>query len=255
MGNLFGQGQRDMRLAVCDDDKRERVGLLKILQELYPAMEVECFTNGQTLLTAAKERPSFNIVFLDIYMLAENGIDIAKEIQNISPQTGIVFVTTSKEFAVEAFSLRALHYIVKPIMAKDVQEVFRRLPRMYQKQETIIKVVVGRETKKLFQSQICRLQSTNHKTEILLKMDEKISVWTPLSELEGKLDDNFLKIQRGTIVNMGYIKQMNIRECILKDGTRVLLSRRERMKIKETYDDYIFSQLLELKGYDVEEDS
>ena len=253
MKKLFGQGQYDIRVAICDDDKQERAKLLEVLQEVYPAMEVECFDKGQELLRAAKERPAFNIVFLDIYMPDENGVDIAKEIQSISPQTGIVFVTSSREFAVEAFSLRALHYIVKPIVAKDVKEAFNRLMRMRQKQETIIKVIVGRETKKLRQNQICRIQSVNHKTEILLKTNETLSVWVPLSELEGKLDDNFLKIQRGTIVNMAYIKQMSIKECILKDGTHVLLSRKERMKIKETYDDFIFSQLLELEEYDLEE--
>ena len=253
MKNLFRQGQYDMRIALCDDDKQEQAELLEALQGLCPAREVECFTSGQELLVAAKELPAFNIIFLDIYMPKENGVDIAREVRTISPQTEIVFVTTSKEFAVEAFSLHALHYIVKPIKAKDVKEVFYRLAKASKKQEAIIKVVVGRETRKLRQSEICRLQSVNHKVEILLKTGEIVSIWTALSEVEGKLDDNFLKIQRGTIVNMGYIKQMNIRECILKDGTRALLSRGERMKIKETYDEFIFSQLLELEGYDVEE--
>ena len=82
-------------------------------------------------MEAAKGKPPFDIVFLDIYLPGENGVDVAGELQRVSPETGIAFVTTSEEHAVDAFSLHALHYLVKPVTTEGIVEAFRRLTRLF----------------------------------------------------------------------------------------------------------------------------
>ena len=100
-----------MRIAVCDDDPRELEHFEKALQGWDPTRKAEKFLDGASLLEAAKGVPDFDIAFLDIYMPGESGVDIARALREISPETGIAFVTTSTEHAVDAFSLNALHYL------------------------------------------------------------------------------------------------------------------------------------------------
>lgn len=68
-------------------------------------------------------------------------------------------------------------------------------------------------------------------------------IWMPLDELAAKLGSNFLKLTRSTIVNMDFIEQMGVDACIMRDGTRMEIPRRERATIRTTYNNYLFSKL------------
>lgn len=232
-----------MRIAVCDDDWQEQEKFMEALHEWDPTRSPECFSDGETLLQAAKKSPPFSIAFLDIYMPKENGIDIAVELRKISPETGIVFVTTSEEYAVDAFALNALHYLVKPITADGIRDAFARLTKQKVRERPTILVTVRRGSRSIYLEEILSLQSADHRTGISLSDGELLSVWMPIGELEQQLDDRFLKIQRGLIVNMAYIDRMESDGCILRNGIRVLFSRKSRAAIRSAYDDYAFAHL------------
>ena len=186
-----------MRLAICDDDMREQKELLQIIQDWNTAYNTEYFSDGASLLRAAELTPSFDIVFLDIYMPGENGVDIAGTLRKISPKTSIVFVTTSQDHAVNAFSLAALHYLVKPVSAGDVAEVFRRFDELHPCRRRFISFPKRRGKQTVFLDQIRYLTNANHAVEIFLADGRQIKVWMPLNELTQKLGKNFLKINRG----------------------------------------------------------
>ena len=232
-----------MRLAICDDDMREQRRLLQIIQDWDPVCNAECFSDGVSLLRAAESAPPFDIAFLDIYMPGEDGIDIARALREISPQTGIVFVTTSQDHALTAFSLAALHYLVKPVSARDVAEAFRRFEELRPRRRKFISFPEGRGKLTVFLDQICCLTSANHAVEISLADGQRTKVWTSLSELMQKLGRNFLKINRGIVVNMDYIEQMGTDRCVLLDGREFFLAVRERSAICAAYHDYRFDQL------------
>lgn len=232
-----------MRIAVCDDEKREREQFLDALHAWDPAKQAECFSDGSSFLEAAGTLPPFDIVFLDIFLTCENGVNIARELQDISPETAIVFVTTSPEYAVDAFSLQALHYLIKPITKEGVMEAFRRLEEGLSVKRQTLTLTVGRENHSVYQDEICYLKSSNHAIEVFLTGDRCLKVWMTLGEMEQKLGENFLKLNRGTVVNMEYIEVMGTDSCILRDGTKLEMTRRERMGIRAAYDNYLFSCL------------
>ncbi len=126
-----------MRIAICDDNRREREEVINAIRGWDPTRSAGCFPDGASLFTAAQKSPCFDIVFLNIYMPGENGIDVAEQLLLISPRTGILFVTTGLDHAVSAFSLHALHYLVKPVTTKGVVEAFRRLSKLQNKRRPI----------------------------------------------------------------------------------------------------------------------
>ena len=237
-----------MRIAVCDDEVKEREQFLQVMGTWDPNLPVELFSSGASLLEAAKAPPPFDIVFLDIYLPGENGIDIAETLGTISPQTGIVFVTTSEDHAVAAFSVNALHYLVKPVTAKGIAAAFSRLKEQQLDSRQFIFFSVGQGSRPVFLDQICYLNSASHTVEVILTDGERFKVWTPLSELAQKLDGNFLKINRGIIVNMAYIEQMGTDRCVMQDGKELFLAVRGRGDICAAYNDYLISRLSRQKN-------
>lgn len=231
-----------MRLAICDDDMREQKQLLQIIQDWDTAYNTEYFSDGASLLRAAELAPPFDIVFLDIYMPGENGIDIAGTLRQISPKTSIVFVTTSQDYAVNAFALAALHYLVKPVSARDVAEAFRRFDALHPHCRKFISFPERRGKQTVFLDQICYLTSSNHAVEVSLADGRQIKVWMPLNELMQKLGKNFLKINRGIVVNMDCIERMGTDRCVLLDGREFFLAVRERNAICAAYNDYLLDR-------------
>ena len=232
-----------MRIAICDDSKREQGEFIKALHGWDPTRQPECFLTGVALLEAAKQEPPFDIVFLDIYMPGENGVELARELQKISPKTGIAFVTTSEEHAVDAFFLHALHYLVKPVTTERVVEAFRRWTQLHGTQRPMATFSTGRGTSTVYLDEIHYLQSMNHAVDVYLTGGRQLRVWAPLSTLEQKLNDSFLRLIRSTIVNMEQIEQMGIMGCIMRDGARLEFTRRDRAAIRTAYDNFLFARL------------
>ncbi len=232
-----------MRIAVCDDDLREREQVIGALRAWDPSAQAECFSNGASLLDAAGQDPPFDIVFLDIYMPDENGLKTAGTLREISPRTGLVFVTNSEEHALDAFSLYALHYLLKPVTAQGVAEAFRRLRNLRPELKKTIRLTVGRSTQTVALDHICCLASSNHAVEITLTDGQQIRIWTPLGELEQMLDRSFLKINRGIIVNMDFIEEMRAKSCVMQNGQELFLAVRERGAISAAYQDYLLESL------------
>ena len=237
-----------MRLAICDDDMREQSQLLQIIQDRDPDCSTECFSDGVSLLRAAESAPPFDIAFLDIYMPGENGIDIAGALREISPKTSVVFVTTSQDHAVNAFSLDALHYLIKPVSAGDVAEAFRRFDELHPRRRRYISFPGRNGSQTVFLDEICSVTSASHAVEISLADGRRIKVWTSLSELTQKLGRNFLKINRGIVINMDYVERMGSDRCVLLGGKELFLAVRERNAICATYNDYRLDQFSRQAG-------
>ncbi len=238
-----------MRIAVCDDDPREQEQIEEALQGWDPTRSAEKFLDGRSLLEAAKRTPHFDVVFLDIYMPGEDGVEVAKALQEESPGTGIAFVTTSTEHAIEAFSLHALHYLVKPVTTEGIVEVFRRLTELRSNRRESIVFTVGSERYTVFLDQICLLENDNHAVNVSLADGRRLKVWMSFNVLEQKLDGSFLRINRGLIVNMDHIVQMGPDICTLRDGSRLPIAVRHSTAIRAAYDNYVFDRLSRRKGF------
>ena len=231
-----------MRIAVCDDALGEQEQFDEAVRGWDPTRVTEKFFSGAALLEAAKKPPAFDIAFLDIYMPGEDGVDIARALKKASPETEIVFVTTSEEHAVSAFSLGALHYLVKPVTADGIIESFRRLAELRTRQRETLSFSVGGDVCTVFLSQICSVESGNHAVEITLDDGRRLKTRTPLYELEEKAGKRFLKINRGVVVNMEHIERMGTDCCILRSGSRFFLAVRERSAICAAYSDYLLDR-------------
>ena len=113
------------------------------------------------------------------------------------------------------------------------------------KPRPILSVKVGKERRSEFLEQIVGISSRDHAVEIELASGETFMVNCGIRGLLPQLDERFLNVRRGYVVNMEYIASMGAESCTLRSGEEVLLSRKERISIRETYNRWVFSRLAE----------
>lgn len=120
-----------MRILAVDDERPALRALENAVREAEPdAAVVACLDPDEALRLAQEEL--FDVAFLDIEIGVLGGIELARRLKEIDARTGIVFATAYSQYAVEAFSLHASGYVLKPVSPDDVRcelENLRAAPR------------------------------------------------------------------------------------------------------------------------------
>lgn len=115
-----------MRVILIDDEPLALDHMEKLLKAVDGVKVVGKYSNPlQGLKAIRKERPE--VVFLDIEMPTMSGIELAENIQSAYSDIHIVFVTAYDEYAVKAFELNAVDYVMKPVQRKRLGETVKRL--------------------------------------------------------------------------------------------------------------------------------
>ena len=123
-----------MRIAIIEDCDTEALALEKAVVSHLARRGRPCetvrFADGSQLFTA--DALAFDLVFLDIFLGDESGIDIAERLREEHYPGLVVFTTMSADHAVDGFRVRAFHYLVKPFSDEDLgavlDEALARLP-------------------------------------------------------------------------------------------------------------------------------
>ena len=113
-------------IALCDDEATE-MEKIRILLEQYQerhndrTFQIDCFVNVNELLIRMEESGYMpDILLMDIYMPEKMGIQAAQEIREMGSGCSIIFLTSSKEYALEAYRVDAVQYLLKPISEKEL---------------------------------------------------------------------------------------------------------------------------------------
>ena len=229
-------------IAILDDNQEDSLLIQDMIFNIQGNWHVDQYTEGKKLIEAVESGKNYDLLLLDIYLKSENGIEVAKELQRMIPDTPVVFITISREHAVEAYSMEALHYIVKPIRQEDLVEVFRRLNHKPEPRH-VLAIQIDRSLTILFQDEIIRVESHGHSTAISCINDTAYSIWKPYREIDGLLDDTFIRVKKGVTLNMRYISRMTNRDCTTRDGKTYLLRREQTKEIRERYFSFVEAEL------------
>jgi DNA-binding LytR/AlgR family response regulator len=120
-----------LSILVVDDEPHARDDLVYLLGLHQDVGSVEWAADGATALLALDRalahRHAVDAVFLDIRMPGLDGIEVARVLSRFAEPPQVVFVTAYDDFAVNAFEVRALDYLLKPVRAERLAETLRRI--------------------------------------------------------------------------------------------------------------------------------
>ena len=107
-----------IKIAICDDETAFLTELCAMLRSWAASRELVLqlfpFTNGDKLIAACEESPA-DLVILDIMMPFPGGMDTAKALRQKESHVPLIFLTSSPEFALESYEVRAFWYLLKPV--------------------------------------------------------------------------------------------------------------------------------------------
>lgn len=86
-------------------------------------------------------------------------------------------------------------------------------------------------------------RSDNQRVKLLFHNGKEMSTYMPLYSLEEELGAEFVKLKRGIIVNMQYVKVMGPSYCIMDDGVELEIGRNHRARVHRDYENYIYREL------------
>ena len=236
-----------IKIAFCDDDSAVLSDLHELLA-LYRAeknKEIDDYTFHSPLdLIAEIERGTrFDILFLDVLMPGENGIDVAAEIRNYDKNAKIIFLTSSSEFAVQSYTVNAFYYQLKPIC----EETFTRLMdavlsqcEMEQSSSLILHCKTGITRIKPTQLEYCEVI---HRTLFIhLTSGKVLECIGSLDELGRQLIPygSFLRPHRSYLVNLEYIQNLSYRAITMSCLAEIPIPRGKYNEIKNAFLEYAF---------------
>lgn len=229
-----------LRIAVCDDDAvclNETASLVeKWKTEYSEEVELLLFNDGDKLLKE-NHRRHIDIVFLDIIMPLFNGMDTAKELRGRDNSVKIIFLTSSPEFALESYEVKANGYILKPARYEKISDVLCDISNESEKEPEYIIVNTASEHKKIYLHSIEYAEAYNKGVFLYLSQKGIIKVSVPLYSFEKQLrnEKGFFKCHRSYIVNIQHVDHFNNTNIVLKSGNSVPISRGYSKDFEEIY--------------------
>lgn len=236
-----------MKIAVCDDDVmflQELSALLNQYGEEYKSdIEYKIYTSPLELVVQIEKGLRYDVILLDVFMPGINGIQCAKDIRAFDSFVNIIFLTSTTEFAVESYEVKAYQYLLKPVQKEKLYSALRLLEKEAETKEkniVLLKSKTGITKIPLSKLEYCEV--VNRKVILYLKNGEECECNLRMNELEEKLEKcgMFLKPHRSFLVNMDYIQSLTTHGIILECGVKIPVPREKYAQIKKTYMEYIF---------------
>ncbi len=230
-------------IGICDDEtlqlKVNGIYIKEIAARNQVQVILKAFRNSEQLFSYLKKQP-LDILFLDIDLGDESGIDIAGQLALEYPDITTIFLTGHREFANEAFDVEALGYVVKPINEQKLERTLKKaLTQAYgiKSRVTSSTLIITEENikKKINQPDIIYIERVQTKSLIHTK-NRIYQVYEPITALCERLDKNFLRINQSEVINRAEIATI--------EGNTVLLRDKRQLSIGRTYKKTVVTDFL-----------
>ena len=233
-----------IRFAVCDDDRTDLKKMEEMLEQLQKeekrSWEVAAYSDAKQLIRDVKEGNSPDVYMLDVLMPEIGGIELAREIRSKDRNPSIIYLTSSPDYALEAYGVHAVRYLIKPIAANEFKEAvdaaiensrLRKGDRNF-----CMKTPGGR---RCFAHHNILYAECYRRMVMLHTVDgEAVTSVCIRNSFEQELEDllmaeNFLQTHKSYVVNMDYIESFRQGELTLTSGDMVRISKNRQGEVKK----------------------
>ncbi len=226
------------------DDEYLALAELKHMLGKYPEIEVAGIAQDwQTALEKMKEHKP-DLIFLDISMPEKNGFELLSLLDE-TPQ--VIFVTAFDQFAIKAFEVNALDYLLKPVNTGRLEEAIRKVKKTIeqtsQKPDTLpihkrIFIKDGEQCFFVALSDIILLESAGNYVKVFFG-NKKPMLHRSLNYMENRMPETyFFRASRQHIINTAFVKDIepwhnNTLRVTMTNGMQIDISQRQSVKFKE----------------------
>ena len=204
-----------MRIAIVDDERPARSELKYLLNQCVPDAEISESADSEAFLELLNEE-SFDVCFVDINLGGMNGTTLASMIKTRCPDTRIIFATAFGDYAVKAFELGAVDYILKPFDYERVKKTMERIREQLTEKSQYAKYEINKimvNTGSSFQvidaSKIVYIETEKRSCKIHLANGRSYIQNEALNTYEQHLKRcRFFRIHKSYLINLDYVLEM-----------------------------------------------
>lgn len=241
-----------MKALIVDDEYPARMELRYQLGQFEDIEVIGEATNAREALRLI-EALEYDVIFLDVQMPGMTGVDLAKQLRAKPQAPRVVFVTAFENYAVPAFEIRAVDYLLKPIEPQRLAETIQRLRESHpasmaaaveEKKQGLAFLLAEKDEKQrpLALGEIVYIFSEGYNVFVQTQA-ERLQVRYTLQELTEKLPaDQFFRCHRSYVVNLFQVKEISpyfngayLLKMKDKEHSEVLVSRANVKRLKELF--------------------
>lgn len=236
-----------IRIAVCDDRNDELSNTVSLIKDWLSAnnmaAELSSFSDGDSLISKARQT-EFDLIFLDIIMPLLNGIDTAREIRRENKSVKIVFLTSSEDFALDSYSVKAVDYCIKPASREKISEILQNCVAEIDSRPAAIILKTQAGYQKIFFHTIEYIEAQGKRVVINLISGESLVSTGCFSSICERLlsEPGFFKCHRSYLVNMENVSEFSLIDIKTLSGASIPIARGFGKPFNEAYFAYMFNQ-------------
>lgn len=212
-----------MKILVCDDEELARERLKRLIDDMDGMEVVAEAENGAEAIELVNQYDP-DVVLLDVRMPGMDGIEAAHHLSAREEPPAIIFCTAYDEYALEAFKVDAIGYVMKPVRADDLQSTFLKAARLNKTQVESLNQVASEEESRsrthisakthrgieLVPVEDVRFFMADHKYVSVRHSEGELLVDETLKDLEDEFGDRFVRIHRNSLVAVKYLNGMEL---------------------------------------------
>ncbi len=199
---------------------------------------MDCYNDRSSLFNALDSEGDFDLIFLDVDLGNENGIDIARELRREQRKSDIVFITSFSDYAVDSYDVEPLHYLLKSGNSSRLEDALNRF--LAKNRPTKVRVKTTKGMIFIDLSNIMYFEIFSHDIVMHMKDGREEAFRGTLKNIEEALPPmSFVKPYRSYLVNLECISGISPHDIILNNDVRLPLSKSMYNKIQIIFMDYL----------------
>lgn len=236
-----------MKLAICDDEMQNQELVEEVIRtsETRP-VKIHKFSDAQVLLNEVRKNGGFDVYILDVVMPGMNGIELGKQLRAEGFDGKIIYLTSSQEYAVESYRVKAYDYLLKPVepqaLCQTLDEVWDQLqPR----EEKYISVKTKDGSIRLCMDDVMYVQLSKRAAVYYLtggRQYQSMTLRVPFPEAVKELleDRRFVLCGQGLLANLQHLTMVETEALVFRDTERVYLGVKNCRELRPRWADFWF---------------
>lgn len=226
----------ELQIAICDDEPILRNELKEKILMIRPEYAIDAFSCGKDLMECSKE---YDMVFLDIEMPGEDGMEIARKLRLQNCKSHIIFLTSHTEYMPEAFKVKAFRFLEKPINTDSLKEALMEAEKEFAGKKKVVVNNFGTEI--LVDIWDIMYISADGKNTMIHMKNQKVETGNALKCWLKELEEyGFCQVHKSYIVSLRHIRQVLPEGIMLKETKEIIpLSRRRYNIVRNLFFQYI----------------
>lgn len=230
-----------IKIAVCDDNQAVCSQIQKVCKDFssqnYISIQVVTYNSGKSLVKAMKSTEYFDLIFLDIELGNESGINVGLEIRdNLKQYTSeIVYISSFTKYALKLFQIQPMDFLIKPLNVDKIQCILSKFIKQYDISGKKFKYKIGHEEKKIPLADIIYFESVLKEVRICSITDEFIQFYGSLKSIREeliRLNVKFISPHKSFIINYKWIKEFHPTYLVMCNNVKISIARNNKKDVE-----------------------